>query len=54
MPKENVHYTCITCITIDYFMRMEKKTLFAGLFRRMQIQNKKYKNNQIHRRWTKI
>ena len=25
MPKENVHYTCITCITIDYFMRMEKK-----------------------------
>ena len=25
VPKENVHYTCITCITIDSVMRMEKK-----------------------------
>ena len=25
IPKENVHYTCITCITIDSVMRMEKK-----------------------------
>ena len=25
MPKENVHYTCIACITIDSVMRMEKK-----------------------------
>ena len=24
-PKENVHYTCIACITIDSVMRMEKK-----------------------------
>ena len=25
LPKENEHYTCITCITIDSVMRMEKK-----------------------------
>ena len=23
-PKENMHYTCIACITIDYVMRMNK------------------------------
>ena len=38
-PKENVHYTCIACITIDSVMRMEKK-LSTSLFRKMQIQNK--------------
>ena len=25
VPKENMHYTCIACITIDTVMRMEKK-----------------------------
>ena len=25
IPKENEHYTCIACITIDSVMRMEKK-----------------------------
>ena len=25
IPKENVHYTCIACITIDPVMRMKKK-----------------------------
>ena len=25
VPKENMHYTCIACITIDSAMRMEKK-----------------------------
>ena len=27
VPKENKHYTCIACITIDSVMRMEKKNL---------------------------
>ena len=27
IPKENVHYTCIPCITIDSVMRMKKKKL---------------------------
>ena len=25
IPKESMHYTCITCITIDSVMRMENK-----------------------------
>ena len=49
IPKENEHYTCIACITIDSAMKMEKKSLSAGLFRRMQKQNKKGKNDQVHR-----
>ena len=36
MPKENMHYTCIACITIDSVMRIGKKPS-AGLFRGMQI-----------------
>ena len=24
-PKENMHYTCIACITIDSVMKMDKK-----------------------------
>ena len=24
-PKENMHYTCIACITIDYVMKIDKK-----------------------------
>ena len=27
VPKENMHYTCIACITIDSVMRMDKKTI---------------------------
>ena len=25
LPKENIHYTCIACITIDSVMRIDKK-----------------------------
>ena len=25
IPKENMHYACIACITIDSVMRMDKK-----------------------------
>ena len=25
MPKENMHYTCIACITIDSVMKMDKR-----------------------------
>ena len=42
-----MHYTCIACIIIDSVMKMEK--LSTGLFRRMQIQNEKNKDDQIHR-----
>ena len=26
IPKENMHYTCISCITIDSVMKIEKKS----------------------------
>ena len=35
-PTENMHFTCIACITIDSVMRMDKKPS-AGLFSGMQI-----------------
>ena len=35
-----MHNTCIACITTDSVMRMEKKELSTGLFRRIQMQNK--------------
>ena len=50
IPKENMHYTCIACITTDSVMRKEKKELSTNLFRRMQIQNGKEKDDQIHKR----
>ena len=37
MPKENMHYTCIACITIDSVMRIDKKKPPAGLLRGIQI-----------------
>ena len=27
MPKENVHYTCIACITIDSVLKTDKKII---------------------------
>ena len=45
IPKENVHYACIACTTIDSVMRMEKKELSTNLFRTMQIQTKKNKDD---------
>ena len=35
MLKENMHYTCIAYITIDFVMRIDKKKSSAGLFRRV-------------------
>ena len=37
MPKENMHYTSIACVTIDSVMRIDKKKTLAGLFRGMRI-----------------
>ena len=42
IPKESMHYTCITCITIDSVWEWK---IFAGLFRRMQGQNEKDKES---------
>ena len=37
VSKENMHYICIACMTIDSVMKMDKKELSPGLFRRMYI-----------------
>ena len=42
-PKENMHYICIACITVDSVIRIKKKPS-AGLFTGMQIQNKENTN----------
>ena len=27
VPKENMHYTCIACITVDSVLKIDKKTI---------------------------
>ena len=48
IPRESMHYTCIACITINSVMRRAKK-LSLSLFRRVQIQIKENKDDQIHK-----
>ena len=42
VPKENMHYTCIACITIDSVMKMEKKN-----FPQVYLEECKYKIKKI-------
>ena len=32
IPKENMHYSCIACITIDSVMRMEKNPNYPQVY----------------------
>ena len=43
MPKENVHYVCIACITIDSVMRMKKKKNYTQVC----LEECKYKIKKI-------
>ena len=42
IPKENIHYTCIACITIDSVMKMDKK-----YFPQVYLEEWKYKIKKI-------
>ena len=42
IPKENVHYACVACITIDSVMRMEKKN-----YPQVYLEEGKYKIKKI-------
>ena len=42
IPKENMHYTCIACITIDSVMKMNKK-----YFPQVYLEECKYKIKKI-------
>ena len=43
VPKENMHYTCIACITIDSVMRIDKKNICRFIQRNTNIKQRKYK-----------
>ena len=45
MPKENMHYTCIACITIDFVMKIDIKTIYLEEWK---YKIKKNPNIQIH------
>ena len=52
MPKENMHYTCIACITIDSVMRMDKKNhpqvyLEECKYRIKKIQMSRFINTEL-------
>ena len=42
-PKENMHYTCIACITIDSVMRMDKKSYPQVYLEEWKYKAKKYR-----------
>ena len=42
VPKENMYYTCIACITIDSVMRMDKKN-----YPQVYLEECKYKTKKI-------
>ena len=43
IPKENMHYTCIACITIDSVMKMNKKN-----YPQVYLEECKYRVKKIH------
>ena len=52
VPKENIHYTCITCITIDSVIRIDKKNhpqvyLEECKYRMKKIQMSKFINTEL-------
>ena len=38
MSKENMHYTCIACITIDSVMRIDKKIIHKFILKSVSIE----------------
>ena len=48
VPKENMHYTCMACITIDSVMRMNKKNYQQVCLKECKYRVKKI---QIHFCW---
>ena len=43
VPKENMYYTCIVCITIDSVMKMNKKIIRKFIQKSTNIKERKYK-----------
>ena len=48
IPKENVHYTCIACITIDFVLKIDKKNHPQECkYRVKKIQMPKFINTEL-------
>ena len=52
MPKKNMHYTCIACITIDSVLRIDKKNhaqvfLEECKYRAKKIQMSRFINTEL-------
>ena len=52
LPKENIHYTCIACITIDSVVRIDKKNhpqvyLEECKYRAKKIQMSRFVNTEL-------
>ena len=47
IPKEEIHYTCIACITIDSVMKMEKKNYPQVYLEECKYKMKKTKMNRF-------
>ena len=47
VPKENMHYTCIACLTIDSVMKMNKKTIHRFIQRNANIEQRKYTDTKL-------
>ena len=47
VPKENMHYTCIACITIDSVMKMEKENYPQVYLEEYKYKVKKKKNTDV-------
>ena len=45
IPKENVHYTCVTCITIYFVAKIEKK------YPQVYLEECKYKDKENKDAW---
>ena len=37
IPKENIHYTCIACITVDSVLRINKKIVHKFISKSVNI-----------------
>ena len=49
VPKENMHYTCIACITIDSVLRIDKNNHPQAYLEECKYRAKKNTNVQIHK-----
>ena len=47
VPKENMYYTCIACLTIDSVMKMNKKTIHRFIQRNANIEQRKYTDTKL-------